>query len=212
MRLIIATRNPGKLREFRELWADAAAAGLEIVGAGELPGLPEIEEDGATLEENAIRKAAGVHTATGEWALADDSGVEVDALGGEPGVHSAIYAGPQRDPEANNRKLLGALAGCSNRRARFRCVLALAGPGFPPATVEGRCEGVITTEPRGEHGFGYDPLFIPDGFSKTFAELSAEEKNRISHRARALRAALAAWGPLLRAAAARETSRDSSSS
>jgi len=199
MRLIIATRNPGKLQEFRELLADAAAAGLEIVGAAEVPGVPEIPEDGATLEENALQKAIGVHAATGDWALADDSGVEVEALGGQPGVDSAAYAGPQRDPEANNRKLLDALGGSPNRRARFRCVLALAGPGFPPATHE----------PRGRHGFGYDPIFIPDGFTQTFAELPSEVKNRISHRGRALRAALEAWGPVLRAAATRTPPRPS---
>lgn len=201
MRLIIATRNPGKVREFRELLVDVEAAGLRIVSASEVPGLPEVEEDGATLDENALRKAISAHAATGEWALADDSGVEVEALGGAPGVLSAVYAGPNRDPDANNRKLLDALAGYSNRRARFRCVLALAGPNFAPATVEGCCEGVITLQPRGSDGFGYDPIFIPHGYSKTFAELPVEVKNQISHRGRAWRAALQAWGPILRAAA-----------
>ncbi|MCX7818013.1 MAG: RdgB/HAM1 family non-canonical purine NTP pyrophosphatase [Kiritimatiellae bacterium] len=198
MKLIIATRNEGKLREFRQL---LAGVNLEIVGAAEVAGCPEIVEDAATLEGNAVRKAVGVHAATGEWALADDSGVEVEALDGAPGVLSAVYAGPQRDPAANNRKLLAALSGIANRRARFRCVLALAGPSFPPQTVEGICEGVITSEPRGEHGFGYDPIFVPDGFAQTFAELPAEVKNQISHRARALQAALAVWGPVLRTAA-----------
>ena len=149
----------------------------------------EVEETGSTLEENALLKAREVAAAAGMPALADDTGLEVDALGGAPGVYSARYAGEQASYIDNCRKLVRELAHTENRVAVFRTVIALAFPSGEAETVEGCCPGRIGREMRGEKGFGYDPLFIPDGESRTFAELSLEEKNAISHRGRALLAA-----------------------
>jgi XTP/dITP diphosphohydrolase len=186
--LVLATRNPHKVREISELLSDT---GLEVLSYHDLPDLPDVEEDGATLEENATKKAASIAGATGLPALADDTGLEVDALGGAPGVLSARYAGPGASYDDNNRKLLGELAGVggSGRRARFRCVVALALPGGSVRTVEGRTDGVILVEPRGRGGFGYDPVFLPDGHERTYAEMEAAEKNAVSHRGKAVRAA-----------------------
>ncbi|MBN1269216.1 MAG: XTP/dITP diphosphatase [Kiritimatiellae bacterium] len=194
MKLVLATRNPHKLREIREIFA---LPGLEIVSALDFPDVPEVVEDGDTFQENAIKKAMVLAMATKHWALADDSGLEVDALGGEPGVRSARFAGEPVDYEANNRRLLELLKDESNRRARFRCVLALSSPGGRVQIVEGTCEGTITREARGSSGFGYDPLFVPDGYSRTFAEMDAAEKNKLSHRARALEKAREKWGGIL---------------
>jgi len=208
--IILATRNPGKLREIRAILSGVP---VDIVGLDDshpdpggfaLPGfpemvsfpevrklaeVPEIEETGATLEENAFIKARTVHAITGLPAISDDSGLEVDALGGAPGVISARYAGERVTYEDNNRKLLAELArsGDGARRARFRCVAAYAGPSGEHS-VEGRCEGRIAAAPRGAGGFGYDPLFIPNGHDLTFAELPAGVKNAISHRSAAFRA------------------------
>lgn len=190
MKLLVASRNRHKLDEIRAI---LDVPGLVLVGADDVPGLPDVEEDAPTFEGNACKKAQTLARAAGCWALADDSGLEVDALHGAPGVHSARYAGAPGDTPANNAKLLQALAGQANRRARFRCVLALASPAGGVRTVEGRCEGRILDAPRGLNGFGYDPLFVPDGCEQTFAELPAAAKNRISHRARALRRAMAEW-------------------
>jgi XTP/dITP diphosphohydrolase len=189
--VILATRNPGKLREIREILADAP---VTIEGTDDLrripgiPPVPEIEETGATLEDNALLKARTVYGITGIAAIADDSGLEVDFLGGAPGVISARYAGENVSYDDNNRKLLVELAGArgADRRARFRCVAAYAGPSGEHA-VEGRCEGRIAPAGRGRNGFGYDPLFIPDGYDRTFAELPASVKNGISHRSAAFR-------------------------
>jgi len=194
MKLIIATRNAHKLEEIRAIFD---FQGLEVLSAFDFPELPDVEEDRDTFEGNAIKKAVEIARATRCWALADDSGLEVDALGGAPGVYSARYAGEPCSYEANNEKLLRELSGKEDRSARFRTVVALSDPGGSTQTVEGECCGVIIKELRGTNGFGYDPLFIPDGYSETFAELDAETKNRISHRARALRKAYAAWSDLL---------------
>lgn len=194
MKLLIASRNAKKLKEIKSI---LQVPGLELVSAADVPGAPDVEEDGTTFEENAGKKAATLAKATGLWALADDSGLEVDALGGAPGVYSARYAGEPTKYSANNRKLLKALAGETNRRARFRCVIALASPQGEVKTVEGACEGVIADAPRGRKGFGYDPLFIPEGHALTFAEMDAADKNRISHRGRALAKADAEWSALL---------------
>jgi XTP/dITP diphosphohydrolase len=194
MKLLIATRNRHKLEEIRAI---LALHGVACVGLGEIPDAPEVVEDGDTFEANAIKKAASLARVTGLWTLADDSGLEVDALDGDPGVRSARYAGEPSDDGANNRKLLAALANHTNRRARFRCVIALADPGGHVRTVSGACPGVILTSPRGRAGFGYDPLFVPDGADRTFAELDAATKNRISHRARALQEAVTAWADVL---------------
>jgi XTP/dITP diphosphohydrolase len=166
---------------------------VTLVSAADLPDVPEVEEDGRTFEENAIKKAREVSAATGLPALADDTGLEVDALDGAPGVFSARYAGEPPDYDSNNEKLLHELEGVRDeeRTARFRCVIALAMPGGEVRTVEGTTRGRILRARRGDGGFGYDPLFLPDGFSKTYAEMSAKEKNACSHRGRAVRAARA---------------------
>ncbi len=190
MKLLIATRNAGKLKEIRAI---LDLPGVEIVGADEVPGLPDVVEDRDTFEGNATKKAVELAAASSMLTLADDSGLEVDALGGEPGVYSARYAGEPSNDAANNRKLLAALDGAADRTARFRCAIALATPDGTSATVDGRCEGRIGSEPRGEGGFGYDPLFIPDGYDQSFGELAPDVKHSISHRGSALAAAKAAW-------------------
>ncbi len=194
MKLLIATRNAHKLREIREIFD---LPDLDVVSALDFPEIPDVVEDGATLEANAIKKAVTLARATGLWSMADDTGLEVTALNGAPGVYSARYAGENASYADNNRKLLGALGGAANRSAQFRCVIALADPSGEARTVAGVCRGRIADAARGDGGFGYDPLFIPDGFDRTFAELSAEEKNRISHRGRALAEARRAWSRLL---------------
>lgn len=194
MKLVLATRNRHKLVEIRDIFGHA---GVELVSVSDFPGLQDVEEDGDTFEANARKKAVAVATAAGVWAMADDSGLEVDALGGAPGVRSARYAGEPVDYAANNRKLLQELQGAAERRARFRCVIALASPDGACRTVQGSCEGTIAEAGRGEQGFGYDPLFVPDGYARTFAEMDAGEKNRISHRSVALKRAWEAWGGLL---------------
>lgn len=194
MQLVLATRNPNKLQEIRAI---LDLPDSDLLSARDVPDVPETVEDCDTLEGNAVKKAAELCAATGLPALADDSGLEVEALNGEPGVISARWAGENCTYADNNDKLLRKLAGKDNRRARFRTVIALVRPGCDPQTVEGCCEGIITRQLRGKHGFGYDPLFVPDGYSETFAELPPDKKNRISHRARALQAAAAAWRQLL---------------
>lgn len=189
MKLVLATRNRGKVKELQEL---LAGTGLDVVSLDSFHGIPEVVEDGDTFQANAVKKARQVAEATGEVTLSDDSGLEVDYLGGAPGVISARFAGAEHDDEANNRKLLDLLSGVpwEKRTGRFRCVVAIAVPGGKTETVEGTCEGIITTEPRGDKGFGYDPLFFVPEYEKTFAELDAIEKNLISHRGKALTKAL----------------------
>jgi XTP/dITP diphosphohydrolase len=194
MQLLIATRNPAKLAE---IWALFSVPGLAVVSALDVPDAPEVEEDQPTLEGNAVKKAVTLARHTGGWALADDTGLEVEALGGAPGVFSARYAGPVGDDAANVAKLLAAMEDVSNRAARFRTVVALADPGGGSAWVEGVCDGTITTERRGGGGFGYDPVFLPHGSTRTFAEMSAAQKNAISHRGGALAAARTAWADWL---------------
>lgn len=184
--LIIATRNAGKLREFRRLLTDATP---NVIGLEAFPGVPPIVETGATFTENALIKARTVRAATGGWVVADDSGLCVDALGGEPGVFSARYAGEGASDADNVAKLLAALRDVppERRTARFVCVLALA-TDTEELCFTGVCSGVLATTARGREGFGYDPLFIPDGATRTFAEMTAAEKNQYSHRARAAQA------------------------
>jgi XTP/dITP diphosphohydrolase len=192
-RLRIATENAHKLREFRQM---LEPLGYDVHGAAGLTGFNVIE-DGETFADNALKKARALCELTGEAAAADDSGLVVDALGGAPGVQSARYSGvsgPGQDA-ANRHKLLGELAGVreAERTAHFVCALVYLEPGRAPLVVEGRCEGVVGFEERGTNGFGYDPLFVVEGKGgRTMAELSPEEKNRVSHRGRALRALLAA--------------------
>ncbi len=199
MKLVLATRNGHKVREINEI---LDGLDIELVSFHDLADLPDVVEDGATLDENAVKKAVEVAKATGLPALADDTGLEVDALGGAPGVHSARYAGPECDYDANNTKLLAELDGVtdSERSAAFRCVVALATPERLVGTVVGKTTGCIMRERRGVGGFGYDPLFRPDGYDRTYAEMSAAEKNEISHRGRAVRASRALVEGLLRGA------------
>jgi XTP/dITP diphosphohydrolase len=187
-RLLVATNNPGKVREFHALLAGLA---VEITFPAQEGLVLEVEESGDTFEENARIKAVTYARASGLPTLADDSGLEVDALGGAPGAHSARYAGPDADDADRYRKLLAALKGvpANQRSARFRCTVALALPDGKVHTADGVCEGEIGFAPRGQHGFGYDPVFIVAGSAgQTMAELPEDEKNRISHRARAVRA------------------------
>jgi XTP/dITP diphosphohydrolase len=190
MKLVIATRNPHKLEEIHAIFD---FQGLDVCSAFDFPEIPDVVEDGATLEANAVKKAVETCTATGLPAMADDSGLEVEALHGEPGVFSARWSGEGCTYHDNNLKLLRELAGKPNRSAQFRTVIALALPGEEPQTVEGSVRGRIIEELRGNQGFGYDPLFVPDGYNQTFAELPPEVKNKISHRARALNAAANIW-------------------
>lgn len=191
-RLLVATNNPGKLREYKVL-LEGLPKTVEITSPAQEGIDLEVEEAGDTFAENARIKAMAYAEASGLLTLADDSGLEVDALGGAPGVRSARYAGPGASDADRYRKLLADLAGipAGKRAARFRCVVALTLPEGPVYTAEGTCEGKIGFAARGEHGFGYDPVFIVDGYGgQTLAELEPEEKNRISHRARAMQAAL----------------------
>ena len=193
MQLVIATRNANKLREIRSV------LGLDegqVQSSFDFPQIPDVIEDKDTLEGNAIKKAMTIASATGCWALADDSGLEVDALGGAPGVYSARYAGEHCSYMDNCNKLLFELEGQTHRRARFRTVLALVNLVGEVRTLEGAMDGVITTSMRGSEGFGYDPVFIPEGYDLTYAELDPDEKNRISHRGKALQAAIEQWGSL----------------
>ncbi|MGE0479138.1 MAG: RdgB/HAM1 family non-canonical purine NTP pyrophosphatase [Phycisphaerae bacterium] len=187
--VLLATRNAGKVRELRALTADS---GIEWIGLDAYPHVPEAREDGATFAENAARKALQYAAATDLPTLADDSGLEVDALGGAPGVDSAHYAGHPRDDDANNRKLVAALRGVAPavRTARFRCAMAFAQRGAVLLEATGALEGLILDAPRGANGFGYDPHFLLPARGLTLAELSSEQKNAISHRGQALRAIL----------------------
>lgn len=210
--LVIATRNQHKVEEIRAVLGD----GFHYLTLADLPGAPEVSEDASTFDGNARKKAlalaawlaalGGPENRAGWWVLADDSGLEVDALDGAPGVHSARFAaldaghaGNSTDAE-NNAKLLRLLEGVprEKRRARFRCTLALAlvtTAGKSVHTFQGACEGRILESPRGAGGFGYDPLFEPDGFAETFAQMRPAIKNRISHRGCALAVARAGWIP-----------------
>jgi XTP/dITP diphosphohydrolase len=198
--LVIATRNPGKIREFQEILQDS---GVTLLSLADFPLLPEIPEEGATFAENAAAKALAVARRTGQPALADDSGLMVDALRGAPGVFSARYAqdrtAPSPPTDADNwGKLLDELKDVpwGERGARFVCELALARPDGRVIRARGECQGVIALEPRGETGFGYDPVFWVPEYTATMAQLGPEIKNRISHRAKALAAfkeLMAAW-------------------
>ncbi len=188
MRLLIATHNQGKVREYEELLADV---GVELVSLSEVGIDRAIPEEGDTYAENALLKARGYAALSGMLTLADDSGIEVDALGGAPGVRTARYAGIDASDAERNALLLRSIEGIpeAERTARFRCVIALAWPDGRTAVAEGVVEGRIAREPRGERGFGYDPIFFVPEYGCTMAELPEEVKNRISHRARAAAAA-----------------------
>ncbi len=181
-RLVIASKNQHKIAEIMDV---LASTGLEVELVEDVD-WPDVDETEATLEGNALLKAREVRAHTGFAVVADDTGLEVDALGGEPGVYAARYAGPEATYEDNVEKLLRAMEGIADRRAVFRTVMALIDDRGEELAVEGVMAGSITTEPRGSNGFGYDPIFLVG--DRTFAEMTTEEKNEISHRARALRA------------------------
>jgi len=182
-RLVIASHNPGKVTEIADL---LRPYGVRVVSAGELA-LDEPEETGTTFAENAALKARAAAAASGLPALADDSGLVVPALGGDPGIYSARWAGPEKDFGAAMAKVEAALDGKDDRRAHFACALAIAWPDGQAEIFEGEVHGVLVWPPRGERGFGYDPIFLPDGRDLTFGEMDPDEKHRISHRARAFR-------------------------
>jgi len=186
MRILIATMNTGKLLEYERLLAEVPGLELETMAA--LPEAIDVVEDRDTFRGNALKKAMEIATVAGMPCLADDSGLEVDALGGGPGVYSARYAGEGSTDSENNAKLLDELSGIADdeRTARFQCAIVIVDQsGRELAIAEGACEGRIGSEPRGSHGFGYDPLFVPEGYAQTMAELGPETKNEISHRAKA---------------------------
>jgi XTP/dITP diphosphohydrolase len=183
MLLVVATRNRGKSKEIREFLRDFP---VEIKDLNDFGPIPEVAEDGETFEENAYKKASFTAKALGFPALADDSGLEVEALGDKPGVHSARYAGLVATDEENNCRLLKALAGNPQRKGRFCCVISVAVPSGPALTYEDSCEGLIVETPRGSNGFGYDPLFYYPPMDKTFGEMTLEEKSEVSHRGKAL--------------------------
>jgi XTP/dITP diphosphohydrolase len=180
--IVLATRNQGKVEEFRHLVSGfpVALEGIEHYRT------PTVEEDGKTFEENAVKKACETSRAIGLPALADDSGLEVTALGGRPGVLSARFAGDGASDRANNSKLLALMEGQGDRRGRFVCVIAVARPDGEWRVFKGTCEGVILEAPLGDQGFGYDPVFFHPPSGKTFAQMSTEEKNRVSHRGKAM--------------------------
>jgi XTP/dITP diphosphohydrolase len=198
-RLVLATHNQHKVAELRRILADAGVA-HELVGTDEYPGLPDVSETGATFAENALLKAHAVAGATGLPAIADDSGLCVDVLGGMPGVFSARWSGRHGDDDANLDLVLAQLADVPDDRrgAHFECAAALALPGGAEHVVEGRLVGSLIRERRGAGGFGYDPIFVPDGERRTTAEMSAAEKDAISHRGRAFRGLAERLDALLR--------------
>lgn len=186
MEIIVASRNRGKVREIRRALKGLR---LRILSLDDFSDVPEVEEDGKSFAENALKKARFYARYFGKPALSDDSGLEVDNLGGLPGVHSARYSGERATNRENNEKLLREMEGLptSKRGARFRCVIAVAAPDEKEEVAEGSCRGRIGFKEEGRKGFGYDPLFIVPRLKKTMAQLSIEEKNRISHRGKALR-------------------------
>ena len=197
MKLVLATRNQGKVRELTDMLRCSATGTegnsqqIEVISLNAYPDAPEVIEDGNTYMENAAKKASVIAEYTGLMTLADDAGLEVDALNGAPGIHSKRWAGEDATDAIRIAKLLQALEGVTDRCARFVAAIAVVYPDSAPEGVIGVCEGHIRHAPVGESGFGYDPVFVPDGYEQTFAELGEEIKNQISHRAKALKKALA---------------------
>ena len=182
--IVVATRNKGKTAEIRDLLNDFP---ITIKDLNDFGPIPEAPEDGDSFDDNAYQKSSLTARVLGLPALADDSGLCVDALGGAPGIHSARYAGQNATDAENCAKLMAAMKGVQNRRAAFECVLSLAVPTGAALTYEARCEGIIAEKPMGENGFGYDPVFYYPPLEKTFAQLTMAEKSRVSHRGKALR-------------------------
>jgi XTP/dITP diphosphohydrolase len=181
--LVLATRNQGKISEFEELLSSFQ---VKIKSLKDFGPIPEVVEDGDTFEQNAYKKAYFTAKVLGFAVLADDSGLMVEALEGTPGVHSARYAGDRATDEENNLKLLEAMKGVTNRKASFKCVISIAVPRGPALTYDGVCEGEIAYDLKGNNGFGYDPIFYYPPLKKTFAQMSREEKNGVSHRGKAM--------------------------
>jgi XTP/dITP diphosphohydrolase len=181
--IVIATTNKGKTAEIREMLSDFS---VHIKSLDDFGPIPEIEEDGETFDENAYKKASSTARMLGIPALADDSGLVVESLGGAPGVHSARWAGKNATDQQRCQKLLKEMKGTTNRKAAFECVLSIAVPTGPALTYEARCEGLIAEKPSGSNGFGYDPVFFYPPLKKTFAQLNRREKSRVSHRGKAL--------------------------
>ena len=192
--IVLATKNAGKMKEFQQLLKNFP---VEIKNLNDFGPIPEVEEDGATFDDNAYKKASFTAKVLGLPAIADDSGLVVEALDGAPGVRSARFAGENATDKENIEKLLHEMEGISNRKAAFECVISIAVPSGPALTYEGRCEGEITVKPEGTSGFGYDPIFYYPEYGKTFAEISGEEKNRVSHRGRALQEVAAEFDKVL---------------
>ncbi len=189
-KLLLATRNKGKIEEFRRILEDLAAGQIELVGLDQFPNLHDVDETGSTFEENALLKAREMCEASGIPAIADDSGLCVDYLNGDPGIYSARWSGKHGDDKANIERILSQLKDVPDekRSAHFTCVAALALPDGRTAVEEGKFEGWILREAIADPGFGYDPIFRPDGYSISSAQMSAEEKDAISHRGKSLRA------------------------
>lgn len=198
-RVVLATRNQGKVTEFRRILEEYAAGEIELLGLQDFPEMPDVEESGSTFEANALLKAHATAQFTKLPAIADDSGICIDYLDGAPGIFSARWAGQHGDDEANLQKVLRELSGITadKRGAQFRCIVALAHPNGEYIYEEGVMHGEIVDSPRGENGFGYDPIFQPTGFTQTSAQLSAIEKDEISHRGKALRAITGRIAPFL---------------
>ncbi|MBU9721963.1 MULTISPECIES: XTP/dITP diphosphatase [Bacillaceae] len=194
--VFIATKNTGKVDEFAAFFSEK---GIQVKSLLDIENPIDVVEDGSTFEANAIKKAETVGKHIGEVVIADDSGLEVDALNGAPGIYSARFAGEDKSDEANNKKLLNELKDIpqENITARFVCVLAIYIPGETTKTIRGTCEGLIADEIRGEQGFGYDPLFYLPSLHKTMAQLTRGEKNKISHRANALMELAKAWDSMV---------------
>ena len=184
--LILGTRNHGKIAEFRSLFKGMQ---IRLLSFYDFPDVPPVVEDGKTFQQNAGKKAKGIAKATGKVAVSDDSGLEVDSLDSAPGVYSARFSGEKATDRDNARKVLRMLDGVpwDERTARFVCVICAATPRGKVISAEGTCKGKISFEMRGSHGFGYDPIFIPDGYQMTMAEMEPELKNRVSHRAHAMK-------------------------
>ena len=192
--VVLATKNAGKVKEFQQLLKGFP---VEIKSLDDFGPIPEVEEDGATFDDNAYKKASFTARVLGLPAIADDSGLVVEALGGAPGVKSARYAGENATDQENIKKLLAEMEGKKDRRAAFECLVSIAVPSGPALTYEGRCEGEIATEPKGFSGFGYDPVFYFPEYNKTFAEITGEEKNRVSHRGKALAQVVAEFDKII---------------
>jgi XTP/dITP diphosphohydrolase len=198
-RVVLATRNQGKVTEFRRILEEYSAGEIKLLGLQDFPEMPDVEESGSTFEANALLKAHATAEFTKLPAIADDSGICIDFLDGAPGIFSARWAGQHGDDEANLQKVLREMSGITadKRGAQFRCVVALAHPNGEYIYEEGVMHGEIVDSPRGESGFGYDPIFQPTGFTQTSAQLSAIEKDEISHRGKALRAITGRIAPFL---------------